>query len=376
MLKRSRHIIRLDLKRPEAVALTLRLIEQADALIEGFRPKVMERLGLGPDICLARNPRLVFGRVTGWGQDGPLAHAAGHDLNYIALTGALHAIGRAGGTADAAAQSGRRFRRRRAVSRGRRAGRDHRGAAVGQGPGGRRRDGGWRVVADDLDLWRHGVRPAERPARRRTSPIPARTSTRSMNAPTATTSRWRRSRRSSTPNCCGCWRSIRRRCRHRWIAHAGRRRRRGWPSASARARATNGARCWRARDACFAPVLSMEEAPHHPHNRGAQGVRRARRRDAARAGAALQPDAARCADAAASGRGGRCARGAVGLGPERRRRGGGAGSGRARCGGVNALLVPGALAASVPTIATDAMLIYETGNARLEIHLGCSSLQR
>ena len=96
-LKRSRHIIRLDLKRPEAVALTLRLIEQSDALIEGFRPKVMERLGLGPDVCLARNPRLVFGRVTGWGQEGPLAHAAGHDLNYIALTGALHAIGRAGG---------------------------------------------------------------------------------------------------------------------------------------------------------------------------------------------------------------------------------------------------------------------------------------
>ena len=97
VLKRSRHIIRIDLKRPEAIALTLRLIEQSDALIEGFRPKVMERLGLGPDVCLARNPRLVFGRVTGWGQEGPLAQAAGHDLNYIALTGALHAIGRAGG---------------------------------------------------------------------------------------------------------------------------------------------------------------------------------------------------------------------------------------------------------------------------------------
>jgi alpha-methylacyl-CoA racemase len=96
-LKRGRPIIQLDLKQPEAVALTLRLIEQADALIEGFRPKVMERLGLGPETCLARNPRLVFGRVTGWGQEGPLAHAAGHDLNYIALTGALHAIGRAGG---------------------------------------------------------------------------------------------------------------------------------------------------------------------------------------------------------------------------------------------------------------------------------------
>src|SRR5689334_21925458 len=97
VLKRSRPVLRLDLKRPDAVALTLRLIDQADALIEGFRPKVMERLGLGPDVCLARKPRLVFGRVTGWGQEGPLAHAAGHDLNYIALTGALDAIGRSGG---------------------------------------------------------------------------------------------------------------------------------------------------------------------------------------------------------------------------------------------------------------------------------------
>src|SRR5487761_2264390 len=95
-LKRNRAEIRLDLKQPAVVAHTLRLIDGADALIEGFRPGVMERLGLGPDVCLAGNKRLVFGRVTGWGQDGPLAQAAGHDLNYIALTGALHAIGRAG----------------------------------------------------------------------------------------------------------------------------------------------------------------------------------------------------------------------------------------------------------------------------------------
>ncbi len=94
--RRSRASIALDLKRPEAVDLALRLIAGSDALLEGFRPGVMERLGLGPDICLGRNPRLVYGRVTGWGQDGPLAQAAGHDLNYIALTGALHAIGRVG----------------------------------------------------------------------------------------------------------------------------------------------------------------------------------------------------------------------------------------------------------------------------------------
>jgi alpha-methylacyl-CoA racemase len=94
--KRSRAVIGLDLKQPKSVQLALRLIDGADALIEGFRPGVMERLGLGPDVCLRRNPKLVFGRVTGWGQDGPLALAAGHDLNYIALTGALHAIGRKG----------------------------------------------------------------------------------------------------------------------------------------------------------------------------------------------------------------------------------------------------------------------------------------
>ena len=80
----------------QGVETVLRLVERADALIEGFRPGVMERLGLGPDVCLARNPRLVYGRMTGWGQDGPLAQAAGHDINYIALAGALAHIGRAG----------------------------------------------------------------------------------------------------------------------------------------------------------------------------------------------------------------------------------------------------------------------------------------
>lgn len=90
---RGRRSIALDLKKPDSVAAVLRLVEKADALIEGFRPGVMERLGLGPEICLARNPRLVFGRMTGWGQEGPLAQAAGHDINYIALTGALWSIG-------------------------------------------------------------------------------------------------------------------------------------------------------------------------------------------------------------------------------------------------------------------------------------------
>ncbi len=96
VVSRGRQSIALDLKHPEGVAVLLRLIDKADGLIEGFRPGVTERLGFGPAECHARNPRLVYGRMTGWGQDGPLAKAAGHDINYISLTGVLNGIGRAG----------------------------------------------------------------------------------------------------------------------------------------------------------------------------------------------------------------------------------------------------------------------------------------
>lgn len=96
LLTRNRRSAIVDLKHPDGIACALDLVGQADALIEGFRPGTMERIGLGPDVCLARNPALVYGRLTGWGQTGPLAQSAGHDLNYVALSGALHAIGRAG----------------------------------------------------------------------------------------------------------------------------------------------------------------------------------------------------------------------------------------------------------------------------------------
>jgi len=96
ILNRGRKSIAIDLKSPEGVALLLKLVEQADGLIEGFRPGVMERLGLGPDICFQHNPKFVYGRMTGWGQDGPWASMAGHDIDYIALSGALHGFGRAG----------------------------------------------------------------------------------------------------------------------------------------------------------------------------------------------------------------------------------------------------------------------------------------
>jgi alpha-methylacyl-CoA racemase len=96
VLNRGRRSVGVDLKHPDGVETVLKLVEQADALVEGFRPGVAERLGIGPEVCLARNPRLVYGRMTGWGQDGPYAAMSGHDINYIALSGSLSAFGRKG----------------------------------------------------------------------------------------------------------------------------------------------------------------------------------------------------------------------------------------------------------------------------------------
>ena len=97
LLNRSRRSIAVDLKKPGAVELILKLVEKADGIMEGFRPGVMEKLGLGPDVCRNRNPKIVYGRITGWGQNGPLAMAAGHDINYISIAGVLHALGHSGG---------------------------------------------------------------------------------------------------------------------------------------------------------------------------------------------------------------------------------------------------------------------------------------
>jgi alpha-methylacyl-CoA racemase len=97
LVNRGRRSVALDLKNPAAIDAVLQLVEQADVLVEGFRPGVAERLGLGPEQCQAINPKLVYGRMTGWGQDGPLAQTAGHDIDYLAMSGALHLIGRAGG---------------------------------------------------------------------------------------------------------------------------------------------------------------------------------------------------------------------------------------------------------------------------------------
>ena len=131
VLNRGRRSIGVDLKNPDGVEALLTLVESADALIEGFRPGVAERLGFGPDVCLARNPKLVFGRMTGWGQNGPYALAAGHDINYIALAGALEAHRSGRRQADPAAQPGGRLRRRRHAAGLRRRVRAARGQDVG-----------------------------------------------------------------------------------------------------------------------------------------------------------------------------------------------------------------------------------------------------
>jgi alpha-methylacyl-CoA racemase len=96
VMMRNRRSVSINLRKPEGTAAALRMVAQVDVLQEGFRPGVMEKLGLGPDVCLERNPRLVYGRMTGWGQEGPLAKVAGHDINYISLSGALHTFGRKG----------------------------------------------------------------------------------------------------------------------------------------------------------------------------------------------------------------------------------------------------------------------------------------
>ncbi|TML86333.1 MAG: CoA transferase [Actinobacteria bacterium] len=95
-MNRGKWSLAVDLKQPKGVATLLRLVDRADALFEVFRPGVAERLGFGPDVCMARNPRLIYGRLTGWGQEGPYAHVAGHDIDYLALAGALEPLGRAG----------------------------------------------------------------------------------------------------------------------------------------------------------------------------------------------------------------------------------------------------------------------------------------
>ena len=282
---RGRKVVELDLKDKAAVAQVLDLLGHADALIEGFRPGVMERLGLGPDVVLARNPKLVYGRMTGWGQEGPLAQAAGHDINYISVTGALAAIGTER-EAGAAAQSGRRFRRRRALSRGRRARRTAGGVKIRQGPGGRCRDVRRRGLAD-VDVLR-----------------------------LAATGRWVEGREQNFLDGgahfygiyeCSCGNfisigSIEPQFYALLRQHAGltdadfdaQMDRKAWPALREKLTKVfksktreDWCKIMEGTDICFAPILTMAEAPKHPHNGRAKDLRRAPRRHPARPRPAL-----------------------------------------------------------------------------------------
>ncbi len=160
-LFRGRRSIGVDLKNPDGVETVLKLVEQADALFEGFRPGVTERLGLGPDVCLARNPKLVYGRMTGWGQDGPMAHGLGARHQLHRARGRARALRARRRQAHPADQPRRRLRRRRHVHGVRSCVRNPRGAALGQGAGDRRRDGRRRRDPHGDDVGVHRDRNVE-----------------------------------------------------------------------------------------------------------------------------------------------------------------------------------------------------------------------
>ena len=200
VLTRGRPSVALDLKNPDAVATVLRLVETADVLVEGLRPGVTERLGLGPDDCLARNPRLVYGRMTGWGQTGPLAATAGHDLGYVAITGVLAGLGQDPRPAALPHQPARRLRRRVDVPGHRRPRRAARGPAVGSGPGrGRRHRRRRRPPQRDgrRASWPPGWRPSSAPPTCSTAAPRSTTCTRRPTVVTWPSGRWSRS--STTP---------------------------------------------------------------------------------------------------------------------------------------------------------------------------------
>ena len=222
IMMRGRRQIACDLKDKQCVADVLKLLEGADALIEGYRPGVMERLGFGPDVVLARNKRIVYARMTGWGQSGPLANAAGHDINYISVTGALAAIGAKDKPVPPLNLVG-----------------DYGGGALylvvgilaalleaqksgqGQVVDVAMCDGAASLMSLFCELtaigrWKDGRES-------QTCWMAARISTAPMNARTASSSRWVRSSRNSTPNCAGSPASMTRSMRARWTPSNGRR---------------------------------------------------------------------------------------------------------------------------------------------------------
>ena len=287
----------LDRGRPQASRrrdAVLRLVEQADALIEGFRPGVTERLGLGPDDCLARNPRLVYGRMTGWGQEGPYSAMAGHDINYIALSGTLSLIGRANQAPVPPLNligdfgGGGMLLAFGVVCGLLEASRSGQGQVIDAAMV----DGAALLAAMMYGMLGTAARGGSGVP---TSSTPAPGTTRSTRRPTAATSRSVRSSRSFSRRCCGSpgWpptSTAGARCRTRPTAST-------WPAMKERLAAVVKTRTraeWcellEGSDACFAPVLDPERGRRPPPQPPAGHLHRGGRGGAARAGAPLQPD--------------------------------------------------------------------------------------
>ena len=267
VLNRGRRSIGIDLKSPEGVETLLQLVDHADALIEGFRPGVAERLGFGPDVCLARNPKLVFGRMTGWGQDGPYSSTAGHDINYIALAGALAHFGRAGekptppinlvgdfGGGGMLLAFGVACGLVSASTTGK-----------GQVVDAAMVDGAATLMTMIWAFHHMGIWDV-RPTRRRTCSTPARTTTTPTRPPTASSCRSDRSSRSSTRSCMRLTGLEGQDIPHQQD-------RAEWGSNKDRLTEifrskTRDEWCeiMEGTDVCFAPVLTMLEAAEHPHN--------------------------------------------------------------------------------------------------------------
>ena len=270
LLTRGRRHLGLDLKQPEAVAIVRRLLATADGLIEGFRPGVMERLGLGPEDCAALQPRLVYGRATGWGQSGPLALAAGHDINYIALSGTLHCIGPAGSPPTPVPGfigdfgGGGMMLAFGLLAALMEAGRSGRGQVV---------DAAISDGAALLATLNHGWHAIGQWSN------DAGTNMGDGGAPFYNTYRCADGRDIAIGAIeAPFYRQLRERCGLDDPAFDAQWDRDTWPAQKARLAALFATRSraeWRAvlegSDACFAPVLSMADAPAHPHNK-ARGV--------------------------------------------------------------------------------------------------------
>jgi alpha-methylacyl-CoA racemase len=263
---RGKRSVAMDLKKGVAVEAVRRMVARADVLIEGFRPGVMERLGLGPEPCLKINPRLVYGRMTGWGQDGPMAKAAGHDLNYIALSGALHAIGRKGGPPEIPLNLIGDF------------------------------GGGSMYLAFGILCALHEARTSGKGQVVDAAMIDGATSLMSMIYGTYAAGYWRDERGSNRLDSGAPWYDVYETKDGKWIAvgatehsfylntlkvlglnpadFADQHDRAGWPALKEAFRRAFRARTrdeWVAAfdgtETCFSPVLSLAEAPAHPHQR-------------------------------------------------------------------------------------------------------------